>query len=506
MPTKPSLTYTYATNVNYTAGPFVGSPTKVVPVDIPNGFIPGQGVPSAHHNYLWNISGQWISDWLDLGTSAADLDAHIVETDADGKSNLAALELGNTASSNPALVVRENTAAASSASFFTNSAGGYCILANSTGAASTIRGVHTGTGPALEGLALGTDNVGVSGTGSDAGAGVFAQGGTTGAGLEAQGGVTGGSGAVVTGGTDGIGLEAIATGTEPAVLATNSGANGAGLQVLCPNVANPSAGIEVLHGGVGRGINSQSSLGAAVRGLCTGFGSAIQADQTGSGAGVRSTTAAGIGVDAETAGSANPALRARQVGSGQPAALFESVSTSSGDVRLEPKVVSGMTTEGDLAYDSATDTFAAGNGTSQNHLWMTPAGMAFGSSGNHIDATSTSSVTWTTAATALVEVEAVRTGNIYIQASGRFGWSGAIDNTFRVRLYDVTSSVAIETQTVSASWAAGGGDIDIPWAVQSRYFLPAAGPRTIRLEFQKASGSGSDLEARDCGLHWIGVF
>jgi hypothetical protein len=44
MATKPTTTFTLATNTNYSVGPFAGSATKVVPADIPNGFTPGQGV------------------------------------------------------------------------------------------------------------------------------------------------------------------------------------------------------------------------------------------------------------------------------------------------------------------------------------------------------------------------------------------------------------------------------------------------------------------------------
>jgi len=111
MPVKPATTYTFATNTNYGVGPFIGSATKVIPGDIPNGFVPGTGIVAEWNNYMFHWTGEWITDWVDLGTSANDVDAHIVETNAQGVASVAAGLIGNTVSPNIALTVWENTAA-----------------------------------------------------------------------------------------------------------------------------------------------------------------------------------------------------------------------------------------------------------------------------------------------------------------------------------------------------------------------------------------------------------
>ena len=104
MPTKPIQSFVFATGVNYAVGPQAGNPTKIVPGDTINGLVPGDGVPAAWMNYMWNICGQW-SGWLLAGSPLAGLDAHLVETDATGKAELAMLELGGTAAGAIALVV-----------------------------------------------------------------------------------------------------------------------------------------------------------------------------------------------------------------------------------------------------------------------------------------------------------------------------------------------------------------------------------------------------------------
>ena len=86
MPTKPTVTFTLATNANYASGPFIGSATKVAPPTA-DGYVPGVIIDAEHHNFVGNAAGQWITDWVFLGTSAADEDAHLMETDSSGFNN-----------------------------------------------------------------------------------------------------------------------------------------------------------------------------------------------------------------------------------------------------------------------------------------------------------------------------------------------------------------------------------------------------------------------------------
>lgn len=94
MATKPGTTFQLATNVNYDTGPFNGSATKLPASDVANGFIPGEEILAENHNYYLHWAGEWITNWVDLGTSAPDEDAHIVETDAEGASQIAQVVIG----------------------------------------------------------------------------------------------------------------------------------------------------------------------------------------------------------------------------------------------------------------------------------------------------------------------------------------------------------------------------------------------------------------------------
>ena len=88
MPTKPTSTYTHATDATFGAGPAAGNQTKAALVDPAQGFVPGSAVAAETVNELFNISGQWITDWVSQGSTTADLDAHIVETDANGLASI----------------------------------------------------------------------------------------------------------------------------------------------------------------------------------------------------------------------------------------------------------------------------------------------------------------------------------------------------------------------------------------------------------------------------------
>lgn len=150
MPTKPSTTFTFATNANYTVGPFIGSATKVIPGDIPNGFVPATGVVAEHANYMHHWSGAWITDWLDQGSSANDVDAHIVETNSQGRASVAAATIGNSVSPNIALTVWENSGAPSFTIYARNDSGNngiYSYVNGGTGVPITcVQSGGTGAG------------------------------------------------------------------------------------------------------------------------------------------------------------------------------------------------------------------------------------------------------------------------------------------------------------------------------------------------------------------------
>lgn len=92
MATKPGTTPpVIATGANYTVGPMVGMSTKVLPVApfTTNGLRPGgdpaDASPAEFLNYTIHWIGRWIDDWMSQGSAIAATDTHIVETDADGR-------------------------------------------------------------------------------------------------------------------------------------------------------------------------------------------------------------------------------------------------------------------------------------------------------------------------------------------------------------------------------------------------------------------------------------
>lgn len=161
MPTKPSTTYTFATDPTFDSGP--ASPlgvTRIIPPSLPQGFIPGTGIAPEYINYLFNVSGAWLTDWVAQGSNAADEDAHLVETDDEGQVSAVRAVFGGALDGGPQasviLTAPGATAGAGNACTVTNATkGGNNALsvlqsvAGSTEAAGLFRS-DDGTGPALE--------------------------------------------------------------------------------------------------------------------------------------------------------------------------------------------------------------------------------------------------------------------------------------------------------------------------------------------------------------------
>lgn len=171
MATKPSTTIEWAELAIYTQGSGSGYPTKLVdPLGGTQGSIPGKGVVAQFYNFNMHYLGKW-TEWLAHGTSDPDIDAHIIETDADGTSKIATLQVGgqfDKVSGLNALEVINNSDEFDYAASFTNVSGGYAIFAENDGSQATIY-ANNESGPAIEGLSDGTgvsdptDAVGVYG-------------------------------------------------------------------------------------------------------------------------------------------------------------------------------------------------------------------------------------------------------------------------------------------------------------------------------------------------------
>ncbi len=209
MATKPTATFTHATNLNYSLGPAVGFPTKLPVPDIPNGFVPGTGVSAEQVNQLINITGQWITDWLALGSAASGLDAHLVETNALGAINTAAATFGGTAAALTPLVVGENSGAPGlTAQLQNSSVGGIVTRIEALGAGSSIAveaNALFGTSNAIQattgaGIAVRAESVGggtaVRAIGNAAGPGLVVTAGNASTAITATGDVASGRASV----------------------------------------------------------------------------------------------------------------------------------------------------------------------------------------------------------------------------------------------------------------------------------------------------------------------
>lgn len=89
MATKPTETFLCATDTLFSSGDASGEVTKINPPGFPDCAqgvnIPGDPYVPEYLHKLLHITGNWITEWLDGGTSDPDADAHIVETDANGR-------------------------------------------------------------------------------------------------------------------------------------------------------------------------------------------------------------------------------------------------------------------------------------------------------------------------------------------------------------------------------------------------------------------------------------
>jgi len=357
MPTKPSSTFVWAKNPNYTVGPFIGSSTKLTdPQGSTEGSVPGDTIIAEYINQNFNITGNWLTDWLNQGSASADLDSHIVETDTDGASALAVLALGGTTASDFPLFISKNTgdpstciqgindagsvaifkgsgafatvsaeasdvsgqaisashsaagtaiaatAATGKAIVATSTSGtgvessstsGFAGLFTSNGNLAALRGVSSSaSGPALEGLNLVSTGIGVKGQ-ANSGTGLYGQ---SNLGIAIDGVATTG---IAGRFTSTIGRAVIASNSSAgvqAIEASNSSTTGVGLFATTNNVLSTSAA-KAIWGkseGSGVGVFGESSSGIGVRGKTSGLFAEGVLGESVDGTGVQGTGMIGV--------------------------------------------------------------------------------------------------------------------------------------------------------------------------------------------------------------------
>lgn len=464
MATKPIVSFTFATDTNFSSGPYSGLATKVVPGSPAQGYVPATGIVCEFVNYQMNVLGDW-SVWLLAGTYDPDLDAHLVETDADGFGSLAQLTLGGTAAALQALIVTQNTGAQSSSIFATNTGTGFALAASAVGAVAAVRGTNTGTGPGLEGLASGTNNVGVKGTGQGTAAGGQFTGGATGPGLTATAGATGDYGAVCTGVGAFAGLYATggSTGNE-AILGEAS--------------MNTQIGV---HG---------KTSAAATTATCGVLGEGLNnAD------GVRATAESGYALYAQG----------------------DSTSPQRASMRVGPQNADPVTGEtGAWTHRSDIDIPRVYTDSLWQSPWTTARGHAHGlAAPRTLAVTNSSDVTYV----ALVNVTMASPyeprfagGQVLLLASARFGDADSNFHHYEidVQILDVTAVDVVYEDTICTGPANSDATVDgkaiSGWSISVPYTIPAAGAREFSLRFKVATSNGTNAIGDVASLNVFGVF
>lgn len=449
MPTKPIVQFTFATDANYLSGPALGNPTKIIPGDLNQGYVPGDGIVAEWENYLLNICGEW-TVWLIGGSSLGAEDAHIVETNSSGATALAALDVTGGAAT---------------------STGIYAVGSLGAGPATGVTGQGIAAGPGIDGLG---GNGGTSGAG-DAFTGGFGVRGFSGTGAGTAGvlGVGNSSGThagglFIGGSSGGRGLEATGVGTSSGALFTGGATNGAGL-------------IAIAGGTAGVGVSGQSNA------LGTTAGAGVLGTATGDATGVSATATDGYGIVAQS----------------------DTTSPTRAALRIIPQNADPSTpAEGDFVYRSDLDELRIYQNSRYQSVWSTPDGRTFGSSSEQSD-TNNNAAAYTTLATATLSppFDPQQEGTVWLWCSAEFGAAGGtIHTTFDVRVRDLTAGVDIWAQTIDHPAAVAGPIFDRPWSIQLRYVLPATGTRNIALQFRIAGGVGSGISARDGGIFVMGNF
>ena len=499
---KPGASPTpWATLVNYDTGPRVGTATKVtVPtVTSDNGWLPDQKPPAQVENFWHNEIFNWL-EWLNDGTSAADEDAHVVETASVGTLRAARIiATGHTAGG----IALDAFGTADVAGRFTGATGINAIRCIAVDA-SAVEATTTGT-PSHAILA--------DASGATFGDGVRGSGGGSGVGLRGTSGAGAGS---------------------AGVLGLNSSATGSGVSGI--STANDAAGVTGLAHGAGTGVVATGGSGGGTgMVVAAGAGSAagIIVTATGSASAVVATGGpTGNGISATAGGSTDFGLTAVcAAGATTAAAGVRGQSTSDGAgvlglvpggqdgyavvaqpditdpnraaLRLVP-VTFPVSTEaamaaldGDVYYNDETEEFRV----HQNANWRTMVTLAQGFTfASDFDAAFNIATAGYLATDVSFSLVVPRDGVVWFDIGGllSMGTSVAID----LRLRDVTNAVTIWEET-GLDFRNSGGDHGFIGVKIPHSFV--AGTRTITLEARSPAGGGPSGDLTRYGVFALGM-
>lgn len=444
MATKPSTTIEWAELALYTQGSGSGYPTKLVdPLGPTQGSIPGKGVVAQFYNFNMHLLGKW-TEWLDHGTSDPDIDAHIIETNANGTSKIATLEVGgqvDTISGLFALDVTNNSDAFATAASFTNVSGGFAILAESDGSSAAIRGVHTGGSFGVEGLGLSSATAGGVKGQSNAVIGVRG---------ETQSGKAGSFAASSTG--DAVHATAVDG------MAINATATGATADAIHAYVSNGSAN-----------------------------GSAIKAFASASADGIYSYSEGGNAGIFETGGTLSPVR------------IVPRFSQDPATIELGGLWFNNLPGGARAGIGIASNT--------RQYLWGTEDGLSKGFGSNSTPTTISGSFPNHVSMTMSVIPESGGYVEIDISFTARPQSAIASSYVvLSFQIFDVTAGVEVADYDQRIPDTSIANDADYCITKSLRYLIPGVGTRVFRVDFQTNLAALNLVQVRDCVIKGEGIF
>ena len=419
----------FASDATYTNGPvpLQGTATKLdrSAGEHAEGYLGDETPPAQEFNAFFFSLSTW-GRWVGQASAAADEDAHLIETDADGESKLARLVVGPHSLDSDGLFVT----AGGSSGIGVNAIGKGIrpgIVGNCTGSAVGIDGFSINGAAGVSGRGVGGDSPGVTGDGDGTAAGV--QGTND----------SGGSGAGVLG---------------------TSGNAAAGVEGVSNNAA-ASPGVRGIASHVdGHGVRGQTNASAtASSSAVIGFASADAVGVTGQ------NTADGYGV----------------VAVGKTAAPKRSA------FRVAPQAVDPTThAAGDIIYSSAVGEFRGREIGGWQSFHQSPLGHVFAVGDGPTPSGSTAGGP---ASTVTAQFTPKQIGDVLITATIVLD-SNVDNGATTLDIYDVTAAGVVETTPIRhADLDAAGGDQSETHVLRAKYTLPSLATRTIAIRVTATTGT-----------------
>lgn len=456
--------------------------SKVVPaVGIAaEGHRPGANFPTAaeHENSQQNRLTA-LARWVFLGTFNPDVDAHVVETAADGRAGLHGLDVLNLLDQTAQTIT--SSAVAFPAMLITATGGttlvqadpgnsdGICFLAQTKAAAFPVgyQATMAGSGPGARGVQ------------------VIADATTTGAGIESR-----------------------HEGSGQAISVTHLGTPSGGSAVtITANGPGVTRGLDVVGTGAGESLRVRSTSAPTGNGIfadmlnTTGF--ALRARTTGG------STTASRALRAEARGAATAIEATSDTGDG-----VRAQATGSGGASL---YLPGRATDptntfnGRKDFNTTTKTWVSSDQDASNYRddWSSRGGLVVGADDSGV-VTNNSSVTYVAACTLVLTGQDAphRNGSVIVLSftCGARSTVNSGSNTIDVQIYDVTAGAPVVTNsgvgTSSTSgyrlpgieWTGGVAVAQNYWAdnivLEVKYTVPLAGDRTFEARFKTATANG----------------